>query len=108
MSDEAVEAALLFLSEHAATAGKARAEMAYMEDWRKVVLSRLKRASTEKSDAAREAWARAHPDYQEVLVAKYAAIEQYETLSWKKTHAEATLAAWQTRNANDRGAQRLR
>lgn len=108
MSDEAVEAALLFLADSAAEAGIARAQMAYMEDFRKVELARLKRESPEKSEAAREAWARAHPDYKTVLVAKYAAIEKFEVLSWKKTHAEATIAAWQTRNANDRGAQRLR
>lgn len=108
MSDEAVEAALLFLSGSAEEAGVARAQMAYMEDFRKSELARLKRISPEKSDAAREAWARDHKDYRTVLEAKWEAIKNYEVLSWKKTHAEATLAAWQTRNANDRGAGRLR
>lgn len=108
MSDEAVEAALLFLSEQAEAAGVARAQMAYLEDFRKSELARLKRISPEKSDAAREAWARDHAEYRTVLDAKWEAIRAYEVLSWKKTHAEATIAAWQTANANSRSAGRIR
>jgi hypothetical protein len=109
MGDEAADAALSFLLDNAEIAGKARAEMAYFEDYRKVVLARLKRQApaSERSDAAREAWARDQKDYQDVLVAKYAAIEKFESLSWKKTHAEATIEAWRTRNANNRGAGRM-
>lgn len=107
MSDEAAEAALNFLLENAEAAGQARAQMLYMEHWRKSELARLKRTSPEKTDAAKEAWARANPEYQVVLDAQWEATRVYETLSWRKTHAEATISAWQTANANRRGAGRI-
>jgi hypothetical protein len=107
MSDEAAEAALLFLVEKADEAGEARAQMIYLEHFRKSELARLKGASPAKTDAAREAWARDHPEYRTVLDAQWEAVRKYEMLSWKRTHAEATISAWQTRNANSRGAGRM-
>lgn len=107
MSDAAAEAALHFLNDHAEKAGIARAQMTYFEHFRKSELARLKRQSPERTDAGKEAWARAHPEYDVVLKAQWEAIKEYETLSWKKTHAEATISAWQTSNANRRGAGRI-
>lgn len=107
MSDEAVEAALNFLNDQADAAGVARAQMVSLEHFRKVELARLKRAAPEKTDMAREAWARAHPDYRVALDAQWEAIKNYESLSWKRSHAEATISAWQTRNANSRAAGRV-
>jgi hypothetical protein len=107
MGDDAAEAALLWLNDNASSAGKAKADVTYLEHWRKVVLNRLKRASTEKSDAAREVVARSHPDYEAVLVAQHEAIVAYEAMYWKRIAAEATLDAWRTRNANERGAGRM-
>jgi len=108
MGDSAAEEALRFLGSQAEAAGVARAQMTYLEHWRKSELARLKRQAPEKTDAAREAWARDHADYRVVLDAQYEAIRAYEVLSWKKTQAEATIAAWQTRNANNRAADRMR
>lgn len=107
MSDKAVEAALNFLNERADEAGVARAQMVSLEHFRKVELARLKRMSPEKTDAGKEAWARAHADYRVALDAQWEAIKNYESLSWKRSHAEATISAWQTRNANSRAAGRL-
>lgn len=109
MSDAAAEAALNFLLENAAEAGKARAQMVYFEDARKALLARLKRQAPKeiKSQEAREDWAREQTEYNDMILAKYAAIERFEELNWKKTHAEATLDAWRTKNANARGAGRI-
>lgn len=107
MSDDAAEAALNFLLENAEAAGQARAQMIYMEHWRKSELARLKRASPEKTDAAKEAWARAAPEYQVVLDAQWEATRVYESLSWRRTHAEATLESWRTKSANARGAIKM-
>lgn len=108
MGDAAAEAALLFLGQQAEAAGVARAQMIYLEHHRKSELARLKRMSTEKSDDKREAWARDHPDYRLVLEAQWEAIRVYETMAWKKAQAEATISAWQTRNANVRSAGNFR
>lgn len=107
MGDAAAEDALHFLNDSAAEAGKAKAEAIYMARHRKIVLARLKRECQEKTDAAREAWARAHPDYDAACVAEYAAIERQEALYWKRVAAEATLDGWRTKNANQRGAGRM-
>lgn len=107
MGDAAAEDALHFLHDSAAEAGKAKAEATYMTRYRKIVLARLKRDSTEKSDAARETWARAHPEYEAACVAEYAAIERQESLYWQRVAAEATLDGWRTKNANQRGAGRM-
>lgn len=108
MSDAAAEEALRFLGGQAEAAGAARAQMTYMEHWRKTELARLKRISTEKTAEAREAWARDHADYKTVLLAQYEAIRVYETLAWKRAQAEATLDAWRTKNANLRVADKFR
>lgn len=107
MGDEAAEAALRYLVEQAAEAGKAKADMIYLENFRKIVLNRLKLASSARSDAAAETAARAHPDYEKVCIAQRDAIEHHEQMYWKRIAAEATLDAWRTKNANNRGADRM-
>ena len=109
MSDEAAEAALHFLLTAGKEAGQERAKIAYFDDLRKVVLARLKRSAPAdlKSDAARDDWARTQKDYDDVLVARFEATKRYEELQWYKTHAEATLEAWRTKSANNRGAGRM-
>lgn len=108
MGDAAAEKALRFLLETAGAAGKAKADMVYMEHWVKIVLSRLKQNSLAKSDSASETEARAHPDYAAACEAQRDAIERYETLYWKRITAQATIEAWRTRAANDRDAGRMR
>lgn len=109
MGDAAAQAALDFLLENADAAGQARAQMIYMEHFRKVELARLKKEAPPdiRTDAAREGWARTHPDYLTVLDAQWEAVRIFESLSWRKTHAEATIEAWRTRAANQRGAGRM-
>lgn len=109
MSDDAADAALYFLLTAGKEAGQAKAQIAYFDDFRKVVLAELKRKAPPdcKSDAARDDWARTQPEYKEVLVARFAATERYEELQWQKTHAEATLDGWRTKSANTRGAGRM-
>lgn len=108
MGDEAAEDALHFLVDSAADAGRTKAEMIYMERHRQIVLAKLKQQSDARSDAAKETWARTHPDYETACVAEYAAIEAHEALYWRRIAAEATIEAWRTRNANSRGAERMR
>lgn len=108
MGDEAAEAALLYLVGFAEEAGVAKAQMTYLEHFRKSELARLKRLSHERSDAAREDEARCHPDYLEVLKAQQEAIEKHEKMYWKRLAAEATIEAWRTKHANQRGAERMR
>lgn len=108
MGDDAAEAALRFLVENAETAGVAKAQMIYMENYRKIVLNRLKLASIARSDAAAETEARAHPDYEAVCEAQREAIAVHETLFWKRIAAEATIEAWRSKNSHNRSAEKMR
>lgn len=109
MGDEAAEAALVFLSEYAVRAGQAKAAAMYMENYRQVVLANLKRKAPAecKSDAARDEWARCQQEYLDQLAAQREAVEEDTKLHWKRIAAEATIEAWRTKNANNRGAGRL-
>jgi hypothetical protein len=108
MGDEAVDEALRFLNDFAEEAGVARAQVTYLENFRKITLARLRRESPEKSIDARDNWARVHPEYMVVVDAQNAAIAKQETLFWKRTAAVATIEAWRTKNANVRGAHQMR
>ncbi len=108
MSDDAAEAALRFLVTQAEAAGVAKAQMVYTENFRKIVLNRLKAASNARSDAAAETEARAHPDYEAACQAQREAIEIHEAMFWTRIAAEATIEAWRSKNANHRGAERMR
>lgn len=107
MGDQAAEAALRFLLDNAETAGVAKAQVVYLENFRKSTLARLRRAAPERTADGRDSWARAHPEYLEVINAQMEAVAAHETLFWKRIQAEATLDAWRTRNANNRGAGRM-
>lgn len=109
MGDEAAEAALNFLSEYAMRAGKAKADAMYMENYRQVVLANLKRQAPAecKSDAARDEWARCQQQYIDHLNAQREAVEEDTKLHWKRIAAEATIEAWRTKNANQRGAGKM-
>lgn len=108
MGDEAAETALLWLRKNARKAGTAKAQLVYMENYRKIVLNRLKMNSLAKSDAAAETEARAHVDYEAACVALREAQEIHEEMYWKRIAAEATIEAWRSKNANQRGAERMR
>ncbi len=107
MGDDAAEAALRWLNDNAVLAGKAKADMVYMENYRKIMLNRLKMNSMSKSDAGAETEARAHPEYEKVVNALREAQEIYEALYWKRIVAEATLESWRTKSANARGALKM-
>lgn len=108
MGEEAVEAALRFLTESAHEAGVAQAQVKYLENFRKITLARLRRESPEKSIDARDNWARTHQEYIDVVDAQNEAIAKQATLYWKRTAAEATISAWQTRSSNQRAALQVR
>lgn len=110
LSDQSAEGALIFLRTQGRAAGEARAHVVYMEKYVKVVLARLKRECNDplaKSDAARTDWALTHPEYMAVLQAQEEAIVALTEFEWKRTAAEATIEAWRTNSANQRGQGKM-
>ncbi len=108
MSDDAAEKALWYLRDNANAAGVAKSQVVQMEAFVKIVLNRLKQKSAARSDAAAETEARAHPEYEQAVLAYSGAVAVHEELYWKRLAAEATIEAWRSRNANNRGAERMR
>lgn len=108
MGDDAAEKALWYLRDNASAAGIAKSQVVQLEAFVKIVLNRLKLKSSARSDAAAETEARAHPEYEQACLAYAGAVAVHEELYWKRLAAEATIEAWRSRNANNRGAERMR
>lgn len=105
MSDSMIStarAAIEFMVETSAEFAKAKAQRIYLEEFRKTKKALLMAQSTEKAAVAREQFAYAHPEYQELLEGLRVAVEREETLKWRLTAAQARVDVWRTDQANAR------
>jgi hypothetical protein len=107
LSDGAAENALAFLHGKAGEAGIAKARVIETEGWVKITKNRLMLQSMAKSISAQEVEAYSHKDYKAALDAHVQAVQEHETLYWKRLAAEAIIESWRTFNANNRGAGRM-
>lgn len=90
------------------TGAAARAQHEYLDDLSKVVLAKLMSESDAGSATAKDAEARAHPDYRRhLLEVRDAADLDYR---WRQRYAAANakMEVWRTQNANARAAERVR
>ena len=90
------------MTEKVGTLAKAISDRKYLEDFRKVKLAMLIQEAPAGTVSAREAWATAHDDYEEVLQGLRAAVEQEAELKHMFTIAEARIEVWRTIQANNR------
>ena len=84
---------------------KAKSERVYVENFLRSKKSLLM-AQVEGSIAAKEAYAYAHPEYQQLLEGLRAAVEAEETLKWKMTAAELSVEIWRSQEASNRAQDR--
>lgn len=84
---------------------KAKSERVYVENFLRSKKSILM-AQVEGSIAAKEAYAYAHPEYQQLLEGLRAAVEAEETLRWKMTAAELSVEIWRSQEASNRAQDR--
>lgn len=85
---------------------KARGELTYLDEYKKSLKAILMKASKEKTSAAQETEAYAHPDYIKHLAGLQAATEAYEALKWQMVATEAAVEVWRTTSANERRLDR--
>ncbi len=85
---------------------KAKAERIYMEEYRKSLKALLMKASGQKTAAAQETEAYAHPDYVKHLAGLQAAVEAEETLRWQMVATEAAVEVWRSQEASNRRIER--
>ena len=107
VSDEQAEKALHYLRTNAPKAAQAKAERVYMEEFRKTVKSTVMRDHLDKPVTAQEREAYASEQYQTHLEAIKEAIQADEFNRWGMVAASATLDAWRTFNANQRGEKKM-
>jgi hypothetical protein len=95
-----------FIRDNAPKYANAKAARVYLEQFRKSKKAILMGESGEKTSAAKEMDAYAHPDYIALLEGLRVAIEAEETLKWQLTAAEAKIEIWRTESANNRQIDR--
>lgn len=106
VTDAQVEHAIKCLQDW--TAAKARAAHEYLDDFTKVLVAQLgEEANDAKSQAAREDFARRHPDYAAHLLAKRDAAELDYMHRQRCAASSAIIELYRTQSANDRRLERL-
>lgn len=90
------------------TGAAARAQHEYLDDLSKVVLAKLMGESQATSATAKDADARANPDYRRHLIAVKEAAELDYVWRQRYAAANAKMEVWRTQNANVRAQERVR
>lgn len=100
------EEAVDFILANAKKFASAKADRIYLEEFRKSKKAILMKESAEKSAAAKEMDAYAHPDYIELIKGLREAVEIEELLKWKLIAAQIVPEIWRTEQANNRNQDR--
>jgi hypothetical protein len=98
ISDEDIEKALEFLEAGAIAAAQARADRAYVEEYRSSLEALLMKEfdDGETSGVIQRREARAHPTYRTHLTAIRDAVFEDEKLRFLREAKQAKISAWQT------------
>ena len=102
ITEESIEKALDWLRNNAEAAAQARANVLYLEEYRKSKKALLMAQSDAKTVSERETYAYGHEDYLTLLEGYKAAVEADTKFRWLQSAAEARIDAWRTLNANHR------
>lgn len=100
--EEALERRTQEWRELADERAKAKGHMVELEHFRKVKLALLATEAPDGSEAFKERWARAHPEYEEVVNGYAKAVEDYERADRELFIALKKADLWQTIQANKR------
>jgi phosphorylcholine metabolism protein LicD len=98
--------AIDFIYRNSTVYAKAKAEVTYLEEFRKSKKAILFSQAIGNTVADRENQAYAHPEYQALLKGLQAAVEVAEELRWKLTAAQARIDVWRSQEASNRAMDR--
>lgn len=111
ISEGEIDKALDYLRDNATAAAQARAERAYVEEYRKVLKAQLMKEHNAKDGgiaiAAQEREAYADPRYVRHLDALRDAVKADETHRFMMAAAQAKIEAWRSQEANIRAAGKV-
>jgi hypothetical protein len=94
--------ALDYLRDNAEEYGRCKANVIYLQEFRKSKKSILMNQSDLKTESAKEAFAYAHQEYQDHLAAIRVAIEEYEAMRWMMIAAQAKIDVWRSLESSAR------
>lgn len=103
--DEAIEAAFEWLKQSSEVVAAARVNVLRKEFMAKKVHAGLFRHA-DGSVEARKAWATDHEKYAQAMEEYFQAVEIWETLQDQRNKCEATIEAWRSQEASQRGVIR--
>ena len=99
--------AIDFIYRNSTAYAKAKAEVTYLEEFRKSKKAILYAQSIGKTVTDRENQAYAHPEYQSLLKGLQAAVEAAEELRWQLIAAQARIDVWRSQEASNRTMDRV-
>jgi uncharacterized protein (DUF2132 family) len=99
--------AIDFIFNNSTAYAKAKAEVTYLEEFRKSKKAILFSQAIGNTVADRENQAYAHPEYQAVLDGLKAAVATAEALRWKLISKQATIDVWRSQEASNRTMDRV-
>lgn len=94
--------ALDFIRDSAKDYAQAKADLLYVTEFRKSLKAKLMRESLDKTDASKESYAYAHPDYLAHLDAIKDACDRCERLRWMLIAAQAKVDVWRSLESSAR------
>jgi len=95
-----------YMIRHSAEYAQAKAQVTYLEEFRKSKKAMLFSAAIGNTIADRENQAYSHPEYLAVLGGLKEAVEKAETLRWMLVAAQARIDVWRSQEASNRGMDR--
>jgi hypothetical protein len=98
--------AINYMIRHSAEYAQAKAQVTYLEQFRKSKKAILYANAIGNTIADKESYAYSHPEYLEVLDGLKEAVEKAESLRWMLVAAQARIDVWRSQEASNRGLDR--
>jgi len=94
--------AIDYIIKHSQAYAKAKAQVAYLTEYRKTKKAICFQSSLRTTMAEKEADAYTHPEYQVILEGLRDAVEEAERLRWMLIAAQARVDVWRSYEASNR------
>ena len=98
--------AIDYMIRHSAEYAQAKAQVTYLENFRKSKKAILYANAIGNTIADKDSYARSHPEYLELLEGLREAVEEAERLRWMLIAAQARIDVYRTQEASNRHIDR--
>jgi hypothetical protein len=98
--------AIDYMIRHSAEYAQAKAQVTYLEEFRKSKKAMLFAGAIGNTIADKDNFAYSHPEYLAVLDGLKEAVEKAETLRWMLVAAQARIDVWRSQEASNRNIDR--